>query len=376
MSSYNDLVRRAVLTQPVYEPGKPVEVVAREFGLDPAGIIKLASNENPLGASPKGVAAARAALDDVHLYPDNGAYFLRGDLAGRLGLAPEQFVIGHGSNEIFNLLATAFIEPGREVVMGQHAFISYKLFTLLHGGTPVEVPLGDYTHDLDAMRAAITPDTRLVFLPSPNNPTGTCNTPAEITAFAESLPGHVVFCLDEAYAEYLDDAPDLRPLIAKGRKIICTRTFSKIYGLSGLRIGYGYADPELVGILHRVRAPFNVNAVALAAARAALEDGEFLQRSRAVNAAGLVQLSEGCRALGMEPLPSTGNFLLVRVGDGGACFEYLQKRGVIVRPVAGYGLPGFVRISVGTGEENKRALEELERFAESHAGASAAESQR
>lgn len=355
-----ELVNPSVLTQPVYEPGKPIEDVARELGLDPAGIIKLASNENPLGPSPLAVAAARRALEDGALYPDGGAVALRARLAQRHGLAPEQFVIGNGSNEVIELLGHTFLSSCDEVVMGAPAFIVYKLVTLLFGARPVEVPLTAYRHDLGAMAAAVTPRTKLVFVASPNNPTGTANTAEELGAFAEALPDHVVLVLDEAYAEYVDRAPDLRPLIAAGRKIVCLRTFSKIFGLAGLRIGYGYGSPELVTLLQRVRQPFNVNALAQAAARAALDDAAWVERCRASNRAGLAQLAAGLAALGCEFVPSEANFLLVRVGDGAGIFGALQRRGVIVRPVGPYGLPDWIRVTVGTTEQNERLLRELD----------------
>ncbi len=354
-----DLVNPSVLTQPVYEPGRPIEEVARELGLDPAGIIKLASNENPFGPSPKAVAAATEALKHGELYPDGGCYVLRQKLAARHALAADQFVIGNGSNEILELLGHVFLRPGDEVVMGTPAFIVYKLVTLLFGAKPVEVPLVDHKHDLAALAAAVTPRTKLVFVPSPNNPTGTANTQAELLAFARSLPEHVVFVFDEAYAEYLDAPPDLRPLIAEGRKVICLRTFSKIFGLAALRVGYGYASAELAGLLNRVRQPFNVNAIGQAAAVAALDDGEFAARCAKANREGLARLEDGLRGQGREFVPSVGNFILVKVGDGAAVTAALQKRGVIVRPVGGYGLPRWIRVTVGTPAQNERLLTEL-----------------
>ncbi|MCU0792397.1 MAG: histidinol-phosphate transaminase [Opitutaceae bacterium] len=352
----SDLVNPSVLSQPVYEPGKPIEDVARELGLDPAGIVKLASNENPLGASPLAVSAATRALGQAELYPDGGAFALRQKLSVRHGLAPEQFVIGNGSNEILELLGHVFLRPGDEVVMGAPAFIVYKLVTLLFGARPVEVPLVNHRHDLAALARAITPRTKLVFLPSPNNPTGTANTPEEIAEFVRALPSHVVFAFDEAYAEYLENPPDLRPLIAEGRKVIGLRTFSKIYGLAALRVGYGYASPELAGLLNRVRQPFNVNAIGQAAALAALDDDAFVHRTREANTHGLRQLEQGFTRRGLEWVPSVANFLLVRVGDGARGFVELQKRGVIVRPMKPYGMPEWLRVTVGTDAQNLRLL--------------------
>jgi len=358
----SSLAKPEVRSQPVYEPGKPIEEVARELGLDPEGIIKLASNENPLGASPLARAAAGNALAHAELYPDGGCFVLRNELAARWELAPEQFVIGNGSNEIIELLGHVFLRPGDEVVMGNPSFIVYKLVTLLFGARPVEVPLVGHRHDLDRLAAAITPRTRMVFVPSPNNPTGTANTEAELLAFARALPESVILVVDEAYAEYLAAAPDLRPVVAEGRNVVCLRTFSKIYGLAALRIGYGYASADMAGLLNRVRQPFNVNAIAQAAAVAALHDHNFVERCRSENAAGLKQLEEGFDAMGLEYVPSVANFILVRTGEGGRRFGELQREGVIVRPLGGYGLPEWLRVTVGTREQNERLLGALKRL--------------
>ena len=362
MTSYEDLVKKSVLTKPVYEPGRPIDLVARESGLDPAAIDKLASNENPMGPSPKAMESAIKALADVRLYPENDCYFLREKLADRRGLGVDQLIFGRGSSEIINLLGHAFIEPGVEVVMGEHAFISYKIETLLFGGKPVEVPLVGLRHDLPAMAAAITPNTRLVFLPSPNNPTGTANTKEDIMDFATSLPEHVIFCFDEAYAEYLDSPPDLRPLIEEGKKIICLRTFSKIYGLAGLRVGYGYAAPELCGLLNRVRPPFNVSSVAQAAVMAALDDEEWIETCRVLNRSGLDQLEQGLNRMGVETVPSQGNFILAQFKKSDKIYNYLREQGIIVRPLTVYALPRHLRITVGTEAQNRRFLECLSEF--------------
>jgi histidinol-phosphate aminotransferase len=351
-----NLVNPSVLTQPVYEPGKPIEDVARELGLDPTTIIKLASNENPFGPSPLAKAAAIRALDQGELYPDGGCVALRARLARAWGLDAKQFAIGNGSNELIELLGHVFLRPGDEVVMGNPSFAVYKLVTLLFGAKPVEVPLVNYTHDLAALAAAVTPRTKLVFVPSPNNPMGTANTEAELLAFARSLPEHVVFVFDEAYAEYLETPPDLLPLICEGRKVVCLRTFSKIYGLASLRVGYGYATAELASLLNRVRQPFNVNAIGQAAAIAALDDREFVTKCRRENHVGLARLEVGLRALGLVTVPSVANFLLVKVGDGARVFPELQKQGVIVRPMRPYGMPEWLRITVGTPFQNERLL--------------------
>lgn len=353
------LVNPAILTQPVYEPGKPIETVARELGLDPATIIKLASNENAFGPSPRAVAAARAALGDAQLYPDGGSFALRQKLAARHALAPEQIVPGNGSNELLELLGHVFLRPGDEAVMGLPAFVVYKLVALLFGAKAVEVPLVNHRHDLAALAAAVTPRTKLVFLPSPNNPTGTANSEAEILAFVRALPPHVVFVFDEAYAEFVVQPPDLRPLIREGRHVVCLRTFSKIFGLASLRVGYGYTSPEIAALLNRVRQPFNVNAIGQVAACAALDDSEFTVRCGRDNRAGLAQLETGFRRLGLEWVPSVANFILVRVGDGAGVFTALQKRGVIVRPLKPYGMPDWLRVTVGTASQNERLLREL-----------------
>ena len=357
--NYESLAKPAVRTQPIYEPGKPIEYVARELGIDPASIIKLASNENPFGPSPLALAAAKRALEHGELYPDGGCFELRQKLAGIYRLGADQFIVGNGSNEIIELLGHAFVGPGDEVVMGAPAFVVYKLVTLLFEAKAIEVPLVNFRHDLARIAAAITPRTKLVYVCSPNNPTGTANTEAELLAFARGLPDHVITVFDEAYADFLERAPDLRPLIREGRKLVCLRTFSKIYGLASLRIGFGYGSAELAALLNRVRQPFNVNAIAQAAAIAALDDRAFVEKCVRENRAGLAQLEHGCRELGLEIVPSVANFMLVKVGDGLRAFEALQRRGVIVRPVKSYGLPEWIRVTVGTPAQNARLLAEL-----------------
>lgn len=362
MATYSELANRPVLTQPVYEAGRPIEVVAREFGLDPGSVIKLASNENPLGPSPLGLDAGRKALEQAHLYPDGGCTFLREKLAAKWRLKPTNFVIGNGSNEVMILLAQTFLRPGEEVVFGSQAFVVYKLATMLFGSTPVEVPMPGFRHDLTAMRAAVTSRTRIVFLASPNNPTGGTDRPEDILALASSLPEDVIFCLDEAYAEYLDETADLRPMMAAGRKVVVTRTFSKAYGLAGLRVGYLMGSEEVCGLINRVRQPFNVNLPALAAAEAALDDADFLSRSRRANAEGIAQLSEGLNRLGFEFIPGHANFLAARIPRAEEAFTALQRAGVIVRPLKGYGMAGWLRLTVGTPAQNVRLLAELAKF--------------
>jgi len=349
-----------ILSQPVYQPGKPISEVAREFGLDPHQIDKLASNENPLGPSPKAMEAAAAAVREVNLYPDGSCWDLTGKVAARLQVGRDQLIFGNGSNEVLELVAHVFLGPGAEAVMGVHGFAVYKLVTLLLGAKAVEVAMPGFAHDLAAMRAAVTPRTRVIFLANPNNPTGTAHTQAELIGFARSLPEDVLLVLDEAYTEYQDHAPDLRSLIAGGQAVLCTRTFSKIYGLAGLRVGYGFTRPDIAALLQRARAPFNINTVAQAAATAALDDAAFVQRSREVNRAGLKQLAAGFQELGLPYVPSAANFILVQVPDGAKAFQFMQARGTIIRPFG--NLPTHVRITVGTAAQNERCLANLRAY--------------
>ena len=360
---YTELANAGVEKQPVYEPGKPIEVVAREYGLNPGLICKLASNENPFGPSPKAVAAGIHALKSAHLYPDGSCRELCRKIARKHGISAESVLVGNGSNELIELLGHLFLRPGLEVVMGAQAFIVYKLVTRLFGATPVEVPMPDFGHDLEAMLAAVNARTRMLFVASPNNPTGIANTEADLLALVDQLPEHVILCLDEAYAEYLEHAPDLTAKIRAGHKLICLRT--KIYGLGGVRIGYAYAAPELIRLLHRVRQPFNVNSVGQAAAAAALDDRGFIAMCRDQNEKGRRLLCEGLNALGIETIGGSANFVLSRVGDAVHCFEALQKRGIIVRPLGVYGLPKYVRITIGREEENRRLLDSLSNLLES-----------
>ncbi|MCF3650869.1 histidinol-phosphate transaminase [Synoicihabitans lomoniglobus] len=355
-----DLVNPSVLTQPVYEPGRPIEDVARELGLDPAGIIKLASNENPLGTSPRALAAMQRALGQSNMYPDGGCIALRERLAQRHKVEAGQIVVGNGSNELIELLGHVFLRPGDEVVMGTPAFIVYKLVTLLFGATPVEVPLTNHVHDLAAMSAAITERTKLVFLPCPNNPTGTNNDGAEVKAWVATMPPHVVVVVDEAYAEYLEESPDWTGEWSAGRKLVILRTFSKIFGMAAQRVGYACAGTELAGLLQRVRQPFNVNAIGQAGALAAVDDEDWVTACQRANRAGFRQVEDGLKRLGVVYVPSVGNFLLANVRDGRAVFDRMQRAGVVVRPVGVYGLPEWVRITIGTAEQNDRMLAALE----------------
>lgn len=358
--SYTDLANSAVQKMPVYEPGKPIEYVAREFGIDPRGIVKMASNENPFGASPKGVAAAQAALAGVNMYPDGGTIDLRARLAKFWNLSPEQFFIGNGSNEALMILGDTFLNADCEVIYGAQAFVVYKIMTTLAGAKSVPVAMPNYKTDLAAMRAAVNERTRMIILTEPNNPQGTGSEPGELIAFAESLPDHVILVVDEAYAEFSDKVPDLRPLIATGRKIVCARTFSKLYGLAGFRIGYLFGSAEIIGLMNRVRQPFNVNLPAQAAACAALDDTEFVEKTLRGNAEGIKTLYAGFEKLGISYVPTQTNFILVHIGpSAGTVFVELEKRGVIVRPMNGYGMPENLRITVGTPEQNEKLLSAL-----------------
>jgi histidinol-phosphate aminotransferase len=354
----SQLANPRILDQPVYQPGKPIEQVAREHGFNPEDICKLASNENPWGSSPSAIEAGNKALESVYLYPEGSGSALREKLGQYHKLDPAQFVLGNGSNEIIELLGHVFLNPRDEVLVGEHAFVVYKLVALLMGAGVIETEMPRLTHDLDAMKGAITERTKLIFLPSPNNPTGTANSIGEISAFVRSLPDHVVFCLDEAYAEYLDDPFDLRPFIAEGRKVLGLRTFSKIHGLAGLRLGYGYGSPEMIALLQQARQPFNANSVAQASAVGALEDKDWVDLCRRRNRAGLDQVSAGCASVGLEVVPSQANFLLVKVGNGRKTFEQLQEKGIITRPMS-ESLNEYLRISIGTEEQNARLLKAL-----------------
>jgi histidinol-phosphate aminotransferase len=347
---------------PVYQPGRPIEEVARELGLEAESIIKLASNENPLGPSRLALKAMRNALAQVNLYPDGNAFYLKQRLAAKLGVTPAHLILGNGSNEIIEFVGHALMTPGAEVVAAQYGFAVYPIVAALFGAKLVVVPAKKYGHDLDAMLAAITPSTKVVFVANPNNPTGMAVSAEELARFVAAVPENVLIALDEAYIEFLDKPLDLVPEIQAGRKpnLLLMRTFSKIYGLAGLRLGYGIGHPDLIAELEKVRQPFNVNAIAQAGALAALEDTAHAEKTRSKNARGLRLYARTFRKMGLEFIPSSANFILVRVGDGQRVFNELQRQGVIVRPMGGYQLPEWVRISVGTAKENQRCLEALQ----------------
>ncbi len=343
-----------------YPPGKPIEELEREYGI--FGSIKLASNENPLGPSPKAMAAIVAALGNLHRYPDGNCFYLKRAVAKRLGVSPEALIFGTGSNEIIELAVRTFLQRGDEAVMADQAFVIYRLITQAAGGIGHLVPLRNFTHDLDAIAEAITPATRMVFLANPNNPTGTIFVRREWEEFLAALPAHVIVVMDEAYFEFVDDPeyPDSLAAHGSGHLLITLRTFSKIYGLAGLRLGFGVAQPELIEVMNRVRQPFNVSSLAQVAALAALDDDEHVQRTRQCNRDGMAFLCQQCDRLGLEHVPSRANFLLIGVGNGARVYEGLLRRGVIVRPMGVYGFPEHVRVTVGTAEENARFIDALE----------------
>ncbi len=359
-TSVKNFANQFVCDLVAYEPGKPIEETARELGLDAATIVKLASNENPLGPAPMAKEAMRNEIDQVHIYPDGGGYKLRSALAERHGLGIENVVLGNGSNEIIELLCHCFLNPKAELIAAEHAFVVYKLMATLFGAKYVEVADPGFIHDVDGMADAITDDTRLVFIANPNNPTGTLVGQDALDRFMDRLPGHVVAVFDEAYYEFLEDAPDTLKYVREGRNVCVLRTFSKAYGLAGLRIGYGMASPAVAAILQKARQPFNANAMAQAAALAAMNDCDHVRQTLETNTAGLAYYEKAFAERGLEYVPSVANFILVKVGDGDVLFQKMLEKGVIVRAMRGYKLPEWVRISVGTQAENERCVEVLD----------------
>jgi histidinol-phosphate aminotransferase len=344
-----------------YVPGKPIAELAREMGLPVESIVKLASNENPLGMSPKAREAVEKALAGIERYPDQ--FELISTLAERFGLAKNQIVLGNGSNDVLDLAARAFLAPGRSAVFSQHAFAVYPLATMSAGATCLMVPAKDYGHDLDAMRQAVRADTHIIWIANPNNPTGNFLPYDQMRHFLEGVPSDVAVVLDEAYNEYLppSDRVDTLGWIRDFPNLIVTRTFSKIYGLAGLRIGFAAAAAEITDLLNRVRQPFNVNNLALVAARAALDDHTFIAQSFELNRRGMELLLAGLKRLGLAHIPSHGNFITFAVSDGAAVNQKLLRQGVIVRPIGGYGLPNHLRVTIGTERENLRFLEALDK---------------
>ncbi|MBD3184669.1 histidinol-phosphate transaminase [Candidatus Poribacteria bacterium] len=358
------LARKSALTITPYQPGKPIEEVARELGMPEEDIVKMASNENPLGASPMGIQAIKDAAEKVGLYPDGGCYYLKQDLAKHLDVASENLILGNGSNEVLMIIADTFVNPEDETLYAEQSFVVYMLATKVSGATAVTVPLKNYTHDLEAIADKITDKTKVIFIANPNNPTGTMVTADEVKRFMDRVPDHVIVVFDEAYYEYVerDDFPNTVEYVREGRSVVTLRTFSKIYGLAGLRIGYGITTPEIVKILDKVRQPFNVNAVAQAAAIASLKDKEHVEKSVKVNSEGKKYLYEKLEEMGLEYVPSEGNFMLVHLNQSGAdVMAEMLKEGVIVRPMKGYKFPESVRITIGTKEQNDKLLTALKK---------------
>jgi histidinol-phosphate aminotransferase len=344
-----------------YQPGKPISDLARDKGLDPSQIVKLASNENPLGVSPNAHMAMMDALDDIARYPDGNSVLLRDAVCEKFNVTPAQLVFGNGSNDILELSARAFLAPGDEAVYSQHAFAVYSLVTQAVGATGIIVPAKQFGHDLDAMLKAITPKTRMVFVANPNNPTGTLIGKLELKKFLSAVPKHVLIMLDEAYDEYLTDELKAESIgwLGEFDNLVISRTFSKAYGLAGLRVGFGVTSKEIADLMNRVRQPFNVNSIAQAAAVASLADDEFVERTRALNQAGMVQITQGLQKLGLSFIPSFANFVSFKVNDAPRVYERLLNQGVIVRPIANYEMPDYLRVSIGLFSENARFLEVL-----------------
>jgi len=356
MTSVWELANPQLHDLAVYEPGKPIEETARELGVDPSIIIKLASNENPLGPSPRALPAMRAALEHAHLYPDGSGFYLRNAIATKLKVTPENVILGNGSNEVIEFLGHAFLNPGDDVITSQYAFIVYKLLATAFGVRTIETPSPDYQHDLDATLDAVTSKTRLIFIPNPNNPTGTLIPQRAIESFMLRVPDSIVVVFDEAYFEFLDDPPETLRFVRDGRNVIVLRTFSKIHGLAGLRIGYAIASRDITEVLHKTRQPFNVNSIAQAGAIGALDDEAHLRETKRVIDEGRAYLQKQFTKMQIPFVPAVANFVMVNVGDGCAVFQKLLQRKIIVRPLKGYGLPEWVRISVGTMEENKKLI--------------------
>ena len=351
-----------------YQGGKPIAELAREMGLQVEDIVKLASNENPLGISPKADFAIQEALLDIARYPDGNSYVLREAVSQKFNVTPDQIVFGNGSNDILELAARAFLTPGCEVIYSQHAFAVYPLVTQATGATGVVVPAKNFSHDLSAMLAAITAKTRMIFVANPNNPTGTLLGKDELFSFLKLVPSQVLVVLDEAYDEYLSVANKSEAIgwLAEFDNLIISRTFSKAYGLAGLRIGFGLCHVSIADMMNRVRQPFNVNSIAQAAAVASLADDDFVERSYALNQAGMMQLTQGFNKLGLKFIPSFANFISFTVKNAAEVNQKLLQNGVIVRPIANYEMPDYLRVSIGLFSENARFLEVLENILKSN----------
>jgi len=348
-----------------YQPGKPIAELERELGI--SNIVKLASNENPLGCSPKATAAMQEAIKTIALYPDGNGFALKDALRQKYGVAPECIVLGNGSNDMLELAARAFLAVGDKAVYSQHAFAVYPLAVQAVGGIGISVPAADFGHDLPAMLKAVTDnDAKLVFVANPNNPTGTFAEADALLDFLCAMPPHVLVVLDEAYNEYLpqDCRYDAVAWLKEFPNLVVSRTFSKAYGLAGLRVGYAFADAQVADMANRVRQPFNVNSVAQAAAVAALSDDDFVRKTHESNLRGMRQITQGLEKLGLTYIPSYGNFISFKIGDGASMYRRLLELGVIVRPVASYEMPEYLRVSIGTEQENDKFLAVLQQAIE------------
>jgi histidinol-phosphate aminotransferase len=361
--NYSELAPPYIRAIAPYQPGKPISELERELGI--TGIVKLASNENPLGASPKAIAAARAALDEIGLYPDGNGFALKDALVQRYGVAHNQIALGNGSNDLLELTARAFLTVGDKSVYSDHSFAVYALATQGVGATGISVAANNFGHDLDAMRiAAVEQGAKIIFIANPNNPTGTFLPGDELHAFLRKLPPNILVKLDEAYNEYLPEECryDSVSWLREFPNLIISRTFSKAYGLASLRVGYALGDPQVIDMLNRVRQPFNVNSMALAAAVAALQDTDFVQQTYALNQRGMAQITDGLRKLGLEYIPSFGNFISFKIGNAARMYHRLLESGVIVRPVANYAMPDYLRVSIGLEIENEKFLIALKKI--------------
>ena len=366
MQSFQQLAVPSINGMHTYQPGKPIDELQRQLGLK--NIVKLASNENPLGPSERVKEAIRQSIDDISRYPDGNGFYLKRALAEKLGVDTTMVTLGNGSNDVLDVIARVFLAVGREAVYSEHAFVVYGLSTQAVGATARVAPAKDYAHDLQAMRALVNEQTSMVFIANPNNPTGTWLEANELDAFLGSLPAHVMVVLDEAYGEYLDplEAPKSLAFLEKYPNVIITRTFSKAYGLAGLRIGYALSQPGVADLLNRVRHPFNVNSLGLVAAQAALDDQSYIDQSRLLNHQGMQQLEQGFQQLGLNYIPSVANFVTVEIGEKAAdVYQALLQKGVIVRPVAGYQLPHHLRVSIGLADENTSCLAALKKVLQS-----------
>ena len=346
---------------PVYQPGRPIEEVARELGVPLTDVAKLASNENPLGPSPAALSAMKKVVSTVNLYPDGNAYYLKRRLSEKYDIPGSQIVLGNGSNELIEFVGHALLGPGTNIVVSQYCFAIYPIVAKLFGAEVITVPAVDYGSDLQAMAESINYDTKILFLANPNNPTGTLANADSVLALIERVPSDVLLVIDEAYIEYLEDAQDLLPLVRGGQipNLLLMRTFSKIYGLAGLRLGYGIGSASLIGGLEKIRQPFNCNLISQAAAVAALGDLNHVEESSKQNRRELARYEAVCKEKGWQFVPSFANFILIRVGDGSKVYQGLLQRGIITRPMAGYQLPEWLRISIGTESENTSCIQSL-----------------